>query len=116
MTTGTGAPRSVTVAALLKDLSASNTLDLEVLAGAGGFERRVTISHPQKTGLALSGFDAYLQNGRVLIFGRSEVHYLQTLPDEERVAALGRVFGRGLPCVLVTGAADPPLEALVEAD
>jgi HPr kinase/phosphorylase len=114
--TGPGAPRSVTVAALLKDLTASNSLDIEVLAGAGGIERRVTISHPQKTGLALSGFDAYLQEGRVLIFGGSEVHYLKTLPQTERESALERVFSHSLPCVFVTGAADPPPEMMAEAN
>ncbi|MDQ3348980.1 MAG: hypothetical protein M3545_13550, partial [Acidobacteriota bacterium] len=75
----TNPPRSVTVATVLRDLADSRTLDVEVLAGSAGVDRRITIAHPQKTGLALSGFDAYLQGGRVLVFGGSEVHYLETL-------------------------------------
>jgi HPr kinase/phosphorylase len=110
------APRSVTVAAILKDLAGSRELDIEVLAGSAGTDRQITIPHPQKTGLALSGFDAYLKGGRVLVFGGSEVHYLETLDAGERAAALRRVFGHSLPCVLVTGGATPPAEALVEAD
>jgi HPr kinase/phosphorylase len=110
------APRSVTVAAILKDLAGSRELDIEVLAGSAGTDRQITIPHPQKTGLALSGFDAYLKGGRVLVFGGSEVHYLETLEPGERAAALRRVFGHSLPCVLVTGGATPPAEALVEAD
>jgi HPr kinase/phosphorylase len=110
------APRSVTVAAILKDLAGSRELDIEVLAGSAGTDRQITIPHPQKTGLALSGFDAYLKGGRVLVFGGSEVHYLETLDAGERAAALRRVFGHSLPCVLVTGGAMPPAEALVEAD
>ena len=50
------------------------------------------MSHPQKTGLALSGFDAYLRGGRVLVFGESEVRYLETLDAAARVAVLRRVF------------------------
>jgi HPr kinase/phosphorylase len=110
------APRSVTVAAILKDLAGSRELDIEVLAGSAGTDRQITIPHPQKTGLALSGFDAYLKGGRVLVFGGSEVHYLETLDPGERAAALRRVFGHSLPCVLVTGGAVPPAETLVEAD
>jgi HPr kinase/phosphorylase len=109
-------PRGVTVATVLRDLSESRLLDLELLAGAAGVERRITIAQTQKTGLALSGFDAYLQPGRVLVFGRSELRYLETLTGEERGQALQRVFSHDLPCLLVTGDADAPPETLAEAD
>ena len=109
-------PAGVTVATVLRDLSESSTLDLELLAGTAGLDRRITIPHTQKTGLALSGFDAYLRPGRVLVFGRSELHYLDTLPAADRTAALRRVFSHDFPCLLVTGGADAPPEALVEAD
>jgi HPr kinase/phosphorylase len=108
--------RGVTVATVLRDLAESRALDLELLAGAAGLERRITIPHTQKTGLALSGFDAYLRPGRVLVFGRSELHYLETLEAEERAQALRRVFSHDLPCLLVTGGSDAPPEALAEAD
>jgi HPr kinase/phosphorylase len=109
-------PRSVTVATLLRDLADSRALDIEVLAGGAGVDRPITISQPQKTGLALAGFDAYLREGRVLVFGGSEVRYLETLNAEERAAALRRVFTHSLPCLLVTGGAIPPAEALAESD
>jgi HPr kinase/phosphorylase len=114
--TDASTPRSVTVGTVLRDLSESRALEVELLAGKEGLERRITIAHPQKTGLALSGFDSYLQGGRVLVFGGSEVHYLETLTASERTAALTRVFSHPVPCLLVTGGAVPPPEALVEAD
>jgi HPr kinase/phosphorylase len=114
--TETAEPRGVTVATVLRDLADSRALDLELLAGAAGLERRITIPHTQKTGLALSGFDAYLRPGRVLVFGRSEVRYLETLTAEERGEALRRVFSHELPCLLVTGGATPPPETIAEAD
>ena len=64
--TETAQPRGVTVATILRDVSDSGALDLELLAGHTGLERLITIPHTQKTGLALSGFDAYLRPGRVL--------------------------------------------------
>jgi len=114
--TETAEPGGVTVATVLRDLADSRALDLELLAGAAGLERRITIPHTQKTGLALSGFDAYLRPGRVLVFGRSEVRYLETLTAEERGEALRRVFSHDLPCLLVTGGATPPPETIAEAD
>jgi HPr kinase/phosphorylase len=114
--TETAEPGGVTVATVLRDLADSRALDLELLAGAAGLERRITIPHTQKTGLALSGFDAYLRPGRVLVFGRSEVRYLETLTAEERSEALRRVFSHELPCLLVTGGATPPPETVAEAD
>jgi len=114
--TETAEPRGVSVATILRDFAESGGLDLELLAGAGGVERRITIPHTQKTGLALSGFDAYLRPGRVLVFGTSEVRYLETLTAEERGVALRRVFSHPLPCLLVTGGATPPPETITEAD
>jgi HPr kinase/phosphorylase len=109
-------PGGVTVATVLRDLSESRLLEIELLAGSAGVDRRITIPHTQKTGLALSGFDSYLRPGRVLVFGRSELRYLETLTAEERAEALRRVYSHDLPCLLVTGGADAPPEALVEAD
>jgi HPr kinase/phosphorylase len=89
---------------------------LEVVAGRRGLERHISIPQPQKTGLALSGFDAYLHGGRVLVFGESEVRYIESLPSSERTSSLRRVFAHDLPCVLVTGGFAPPAEIIGEAD
>jgi len=109
-------PRGVTVATVLRDLADSRVLELEVLAGTSGVNRRITIAQPQKTGLALSGFDAYLRGGRVLVFGESEIRYLETLAPPDRAAALTRVCSHPLPCLLITGGMNPPPEAITEAD
>jgi HPr kinase/phosphorylase len=106
----------VTVATLLRDLADSRTLALELVAGGGGLQRQITISQPQKTGLALSGFDAYLHGGRVLVFGESEIRYVESLAEPQRSAALARVFGHDLPCVLVTGGFTPAPEIMAAAD
>jgi HPr kinase/phosphorylase len=106
----------VTIRTILRDLAESHSLDLEVLAGAAGLDRRITIPHTQKTGLALSGFDAYLREGRVLVFGESEIRYLESLDHDARVEVLQRILGYALPCVLVTDGFDPPAEAAIESD
>ena len=114
--TDTTEPGGVTVATVLRDLADSRALDLELLAGGDGLHRRITIPHPQKTGLALSGFDAYLRGGRVLVFGESEVRYLEGLPPPERTAVVRRVMEHELPCLLITDGFAPPPELAIEAD
>ena len=82
-------PGGVTVGALLGARGAAGGLDLDLLAGATGLERRITLPYIQKTGLALSGFDEYLRTGRVLIFGESEIRFLERMdrPAARRRAA-----------------------------
>lgn len=110
-------PAGVTVAVVLKEAAGPDAgFDLELLAGGSGLERRITDSHPQKTGLALSGFDSYLRAGRVLVFGESEIRYLESLPDIDRLAVLHRVLARNLPCVLISQGFTPPSEVLTAAD
>jgi HPr kinase/phosphorylase len=110
------APAGVPVATVLRDLAESRVMDLELVAGAGGVDRRITNPHPQKTGLALAGFDQYLREGRVLILGESEVSFLESLPAADRSSVLRRVCSHGLPCLLVTAGLTPPPEAVIEAD
>jgi HPr kinase/phosphorylase len=87
-----------------------------VLAGAAGTDRRITNPHPQKTGLALSGFDKYLRDGRVLVFGESEVRYLESLDRDARLNRLAAAFTHDIPCVLITGGWVPPADLLAAAD
>ena len=108
--------QGVPVATLLRDLVESRGMDIELLAGAGGVDRRITNPHPQKTGLALAGFDEYLREGRILVLGQSEVRFLESLPPDERTAVIRRVFSHPLPCMVVTAGFQPPPEVLAEAD
>src|SRR4026207_706530 len=78
----------VTVSALLGGRSEALGLPFEILAGRAGPERRTTSPYIQKTGLALAGFHEYLKPGRVLIFGESEIRYLESLEAAARITAL----------------------------
>ncbi|HEY8549507.1 MAG TPA: HPr(Ser) kinase/phosphatase [Vicinamibacterales bacterium] len=99
--------RSVTVDAVVR-AAAPSGFELDVIAGASGLQRRVENPYPQKTGLALAGFDASLQDGRLLVFGEGEVRYLADLSPERRREALLRVLARGIPCIVLTKRLDPP--------
>jgi HPr kinase/phosphorylase len=106
----------VSVGALLGARGAASGLDLDLLAGAGGLERRIALPHVQKTGLALAGFDEYLRAGRVLIFGESEVRFMERMDPPERARSLRRLFGRDLPCVMITMGLEAPADLAAEAE
>jgi HPr kinase/phosphorylase len=108
----------VTVATVLDEVRASPGagLQLELLAGAAGLDRRITNSYPQKTGLALSGFDAAVKGGRVLIFGASEIRYLESLEPTVRHATLRTLYAHDIPAVLITQGLAPPFELTEAAD
>ena len=106
----------VAVDTLLRGKSDASGLTLELLAGASGLDRRITSPHVQKTGLALAGFDEYLRPGRVLIFGESEIRFLEGLSAGARLGALQAVLRRDFPCILITGGFAPPPELPVEAE
>jgi HPr kinase/phosphorylase len=107
---------SISVGSLLSSRPEAFGLPLELLAGVDGLDRAITSPHVQKTGLALAGFHAYLKPGRVLIFGESEIRYLESLDPAARVAALRRSLSLDFPCVLITGGFTPPNEVVVEAE
>ena len=106
----------VSVAGLLSSRPEAFGLPLELLAGANGLDRIITSPHIQKTGLALAGFHEYLRPGRVLIFGESEIRYLESLESAGRITSLRLALTLDFPCVLITGGFPPPEELVVEAE
>jgi HPr kinase/phosphorylase len=104
------------VGGLLDARPESIGLAIDLLAGGRGLDRRITNPYIQKTGLALAGFHEYLQPGRVLIYGESEVRYLERLAPAERQEALARCFASHVPCVLVTGGLEAAPDLVNEAE
>jgi len=106
----------LTVAGLLQSRPDAIGLPLELLSGREGAERPITSPHIQKTGLALAGFHEYLQPGRILVFGESEVRYLDGLDSDTLLNVLAAAFTHDIPCVLVTGGWTPPPQLLAACE
>ena len=106
----------VTVGGLLGSRPEAAGLPLDLLAGGEGLGRTITSPHVQKTGLALAGFHEYLKPGRILIFGESEIRFLERLDPHAREQALRLAFSLDFPCVIITGGFTPPAEVVVEAE
>jgi HPr kinase/phosphorylase len=105
---------SITVQTLLD--SGERGLDAQLVAGASGLDRRITIATSQKIGLALAGYDSYLKQGRVLVFGESEVRFLSSLAADVLRDTVARILGHDLPCILVTSGLDLPAELVLQCD
>jgi HPr kinase/phosphorylase len=106
----------MTVADLLKTRVESTGLPIELLSGARGLDRPITSPHIQKTGLALAGFHEYLHPSRILVFGESEIRYLEGLEVDARIGVIGSVFSHDIPCVMITGGLSPPPQITAESD
>src|SRR3954471_22316778 len=104
----------VSVGVLLRSRTETCGLPLDLLAGVDGLARIITSPHIQKTGLALAGFHEYLKAGRVLIFGASEIRYLESLEPSARAGALRLALAHDFPCVVITGGFTPPVQLVVE--
>lgn len=107
--------RSVTVEAVVRAADQTG-LELDILAGRAGLGRVLANPYPQKTGLALAGFDSSLQAGRLLVFGESELRYLEGLAPERRHDVLARIFGRGIPCIVLSKRLEPPPDLAAAAE
>jgi HPr kinase/phosphorylase len=106
----------ISVGAFLRSGPESSGLPIDVLAGVDGLDRTIASPHIQKTGLALAGFHAFLKPGRVLIFGESEIRYLESLTAAARVDAVRLALTLDFPCVLITGGFTPPADVVIEAE
>ena len=84
----------VTVGSLLRARAEPLSLGLEILAGADGLGRgnRQPLRAEDRAGAG--GVRRYLQEGRVLVFGASEIGYLDGLEPSARAASLARVMAR----------------------
>src|SRR5258708_37761817 len=106
----------VSVSLLLGSHLEALGLPMELLAGADGLSRVITSPHIQKTGLALAGFHEYLRPARVLIFGESEIRYLESLDAPARGSAIRLALAHDFPCGMITGGFVAPVELVGEAE
>ena len=109
-------PLEVAVGRLIEPRPESAEFIVDVLAGRSGLGRAVRSPHVQKTGLALAGFHEYIRPGRVLVFGESEVRFLESRSHAERLALAARLLEHDIPCILCTSNLRPPDQLLDACD
>jgi len=84
------------------------TLALEVLNEGVGLERRAADADVTSPGLALAGYTARVPEGRMWVFGETEITYMASVPVEEAEARLDVLFGFEVPAVFVSKGQEIP--------
>lgn len=77
-------------------------MDLKVITGSGGLERRITSPELNRPGLAFAGFYEVFAHDRIQILGNTEMSYLRSLPAPERAQRLSATLSFPMPCIIVT--------------
>jgi HPr kinase/phosphorylase len=109
-------PQHVAVGTLLDAPAGAPEFIVDVIAGRQGLSRTVRSPHVQKTGLALAGFHEYIRAGRVLVFGESEVRFLESRSPAERLEICRRLIEHDIPCILATAGLRPVEELVVACE
>ncbi|MEL6544564.1 MAG: HPr(Ser) kinase/phosphatase, partial [Myxococcota bacterium] len=94
------ARKFVTVGELLSD--DSYDLKVRLMAGEPGTTRTLDNTRVQKSGLALAGFLQSVRPHRLQIFGKTELAYLHTLPEEQSRQRIEQFFGADVAAVVIT--------------
>lgn len=90
--------------------SVPKRLSLRILNNKASFGRKIREKELHRPGLALSGFIEVFTYWRVQIIGNTEIGFLNTLQEEERLHAIRTVLGFDLPCLIITNNNSPPKE------
>jgi HPr kinase/phosphorylase len=90
-------------------------LDLELLAGETGLNKRVGVPRIQKPGLALAGYYTNLHPDRIQVLGSTELTYLAHLPEEVARRNLVGLCALDVSCFIITKGQDPPEFLIQEA-
>ena len=80
---------------------------LKLLSDNSGFDRKIIDQNLHRPGLALAGFVDLFSYSRVQIFGNTEMRYLNQLNDEDKEAAIERIFKFNIPCIILTDGNQP---------
>lgn len=103
---------AIPIIQLLKDKE--HQLKLELVAGEQGLAKKILIPRIQKPGLALTGDPVHLHTGRVQIFGKPEMSYLESLEQKNKTDIINKLCKPDLSCIVITCKLKPP-QVMVKA-
>ena len=111
-------PSSVAPIISVQELLDDPALELEVklVAGAKGLQRKITHPRIQKSGLAMVGHLHGIVPTRIQVLGETEISYAESLEAAGQQRAAEHLFGMGLACVVVTRGVKPPPTFIEMAD
>ena len=111
-------PSNASAAVSVEELIRGIELELEVrvVAGHEGLQRRITHPRIQKSGLALVGHLHGIVPTRIQILGETELSYLHTLSEDAQCEVARVLFSLELACLVITRGVTPPQPLVDEAE
>ncbi|HVR35478.1 MAG TPA: HPr(Ser) kinase/phosphatase [Methylomirabilota bacterium] len=97
----------------------ASSLQLKLVAGAGGLKRLIREPTVNRPGLVLAGFTRYFAYKRTQVIGNAEAFFLKSLPPNERRARYASLFSYKIPCLVFSRSLQPDrllLKAAEEAE
>ncbi|MCX8064812.1 MAG: HPr(Ser) kinase/phosphatase [Candidatus Hydrogenedentes bacterium] len=98
---------SLPVAEIFKD-PICNELNLKLIAGFQGTNRKIYTADINRPGLALTGYLEYFANDRIQVMGNTEINYLRKLTSSNVEARLVSIFSFEVPAFLLSRGLEPP--------
>ena len=87
-------------------------LQLDVVTGDIGLERRIKVPEVSSPGLVLAGYTERFMSDRLHVLGETEIAYLRSLGVEARRRSVETFLKYDLPCVFVTKGLSVPRDLL----
>jgi HPr kinase/phosphorylase len=94
----------------------ASSLELNLLAGAGGLKRIIREPTVNRPGLVLTGFTRYFAYKRVQAIGNAEAYFMKSLPAEARAERYKTFFSWKIPCVVFSRSLAPDKSFLRAAE
>ncbi len=82
-------------------LKHKDNLELKVVAGKKGLNRRIKKPEVHRPGLSLTGYIKSYRPSRILIFGKGELQYLRELEKDVRFDRLKAISSKSTPAVII---------------
>jgi HPr kinase/phosphorylase len=91
-------------------------LNLALMAGRKGLQKRITHTQVQKMGLALTGFIQFVNPERLQIIGKTEIAYFNTLTPHFQEEVIRKICSLDIACMIITRNLESPELLLQEAE
>lgn len=88
------------------------SLNLKILAGKKGINRRIKKAEVQRPGLSLTGYLKGFVFSRIIVIGKQEIQYLKELEPDVRFERLSAIFTPAMPAVIVSSGYKLPKEMI----
>ncbi len=90
-----------------------NDINLKVVAGNNGLERKIVDANVTRPGLEFAGFFDFFEPKRIMLMGSKESSFLKTVELKDSIERISKIFEMNPPCLICSLNVEVP-EFLIE--